>query len=109
VIVMQRINDNDLSAHVLATKEEGYVHLKIEAEATGHQVFSFPRSPRVFTREPSDLLWEAREGPFEIRRQKAVMGKWKYGLNHSPLYVRCWHFYAAACSAASKSTCVSIM
>src|SRR6202051_1859030 len=52
VIVMQRINDNDLSAHVLATAEEEYVHLKIEAEATGHQVFSFPRSPRVFTREP---------------------------------------------------------
>src|SRR4030088_833497 len=77
VIVMQRINDNDLSAHVLATKEEGYVHLKIEAEATGRQVFSFPRSLREFTREPGDLLWESREGPFEIRRQKAVMGKWK--------------------------------
>src|SRR6202051_1476128 len=29
VIVMQRINDMDLSAHVLATKEEHYVHLKI--------------------------------------------------------------------------------
>jgi hypothetical protein len=34
--VMQRINDLDLSAHVLATAEEEYVHLKIEAEATGH-------------------------------------------------------------------------
>jgi hypothetical protein len=31
---MQRINDDDLSAHVLATTEEKYVHLKIEAEAT---------------------------------------------------------------------------
>jgi hypothetical protein len=30
VIVMQRINDLDLSAHVLATAEEEYVHLKIE-------------------------------------------------------------------------------
>jgi hypothetical protein len=82
VIVMQRINDLDLSAHVLATAEEEYVHLKIEAEATGHQVFSFPRSPRVFTREPGDLLWESREGPFEIRRQKAVMGRWKYAAQY---------------------------
>ena len=82
VIVMQRINDLDLSAHVLATAEEEYVHLKIEAEATGHQVFSFPRSNRVFTREPGDLLWESREGPFEIRRQKAVMGKWKYAAQY---------------------------
>src|SRR6195256_5119760 len=82
VIVMQRINDNDLSAHVLATAEEEYVHLKIEAEATGHQVFSFPRSARVFTRKPGDLLWESREGPFEIKRQKAVMGKWKYAAQY---------------------------
>jgi predicted phage terminase large subunit-like protein len=82
VIVMQRINDLDLSAHVLATAEEEYVHLKIEAEATEHQVFSFPRSIRRFTREPGDLLWEAREGPFEIRRQKAVMGKWKYAAQY---------------------------
>jgi hypothetical protein len=37
VIVMQRINDLDLSAHVLATAEEEYVHLKIEAEATEHR------------------------------------------------------------------------
>src|ERR1700737_3077525 len=77
-MVMQRINDLDLSAHVLATAEEEYVHLKIEAEATAHQVFSFPRSPRVFTREPGDLLWESREGPTEIARMKAVMGKWVY-------------------------------
>src|SRR6202048_2584014 len=56
VMVMQRINDNDLSSHVLATAEEEYVHLKIEAEATGHQVFSFPRSPRVFTREPGEIV-----------------------------------------------------
>src|ERR1700726_2626687 len=82
VIVMQRINDNDLSSHVLATAEEEYVHLKIEAEATGRQVFSFPRSDRVFTREPGDLLWELREGPFEIRRQKAVMGRWKYAAQY---------------------------
>ena len=82
VIVMQRINDLDLSAHVLATAEEEYVHLKIEAEATGHQVFSFPRSDRAFTRKPGDLLWESREGPFEIRRQKAVMGKWKYAAQY---------------------------
>src|SRR6202140_777437 len=38
VIVIQRINDNALSAHVLATKEEGYVHLKIEAEAPERKV-----------------------------------------------------------------------
>src|SRR6202166_4020250 len=69
-------------AEFASVVEEEYVHLKIEAEATGHQVFSFPPSPRIFTREPGDLLWESREGPFEIRRQKAVMGKWKYAAQY---------------------------
>jgi len=74
VIVMQRINDNDLSAHVMKTAEEEYVHLKIEAEATSHTTITFPRTGRIFTRNVGDLLWESREGPVEIRRQKAVMG-----------------------------------
>jgi hypothetical protein len=75
VIVMQRINDLDLSAHVLATAEENYVHLKIEAEATEHQVFSFPRSIRRFTREPGDLLWEAREGTVRDPAAESGHGK----------------------------------
>jgi hypothetical protein len=47
VIVMQRVNDNDLSAHVLALKEEQYVHLKIEAEATSHTTITFPRTGHI--------------------------------------------------------------
>ncbi len=82
VIVMQRINDNDLSAHVLKTVEENYLHLKIEAEAPERRVFVFPRTGRILTREPGDLLWEQREGPLEIKRQKAVMGRWKYSAQY---------------------------
>jgi len=73
VIVMQRVNDNDLSAHVLALKEEHYVHLKIEAEATSHTTITFPRTGHILVREPQELLWPTREGPLEIARQKAVM------------------------------------
>jgi predicted phage terminase large subunit-like protein len=82
VIVMQRINDNDLSAHVMKTIEEGYVHLKIEAEASEHRIIVFPRTGRIVTRNQGDLLWESREGPDEIRRQKAVMGRWKYAAQY---------------------------
>jgi len=70
---MQRVNDNDLSAHVLALKEEHYVHLKIEAEATSHTTITFPRTGHILVREPQELLWPTREGPLEIARQKAVM------------------------------------
>src|SRR6202045_3960316 len=75
VIVMQRINDNDLSAHVLKTKEEGYVHLKIEAEAPERKVIVYPRSGKILVREVGQLMWPGREGPTEIARMKAVMGK----------------------------------
>jgi hypothetical protein len=78
VIVMQRINDNDLSAHVMKTAEEHYVHLKIEAEAPERKVIVYPRSGKILIRESGALLWEEREGPVEIQRQKAVMGRWKY-------------------------------
>jgi predicted phage terminase large subunit-like protein len=75
---MQRINDNDLSAHVLKTVEEHYVHLKIEAEAPTRTTIVFPRSKKELIRESGELLWPEREGAVEIKRQKAVMGRWKY-------------------------------
>jgi hypothetical protein len=56
VIVMQRINDKDLSAHVLAEEnDEGYVHLKLEAEAPQAQTITFP-SGRIQTRKQGELL-----------------------------------------------------
>jgi len=82
VIVMQRINDNDLSAHVLATKEEDYLHLKIEAEAPERKVIVYPRSGKILVREAGELMWPQREGPREIARMKAVMGKWVYSAQY---------------------------
>src|SRR3984893_14305987 len=82
VIVMQRINDNNLSAHVLATKEEAYVHLKIEAEAPERKIIVYPRSGKILVREAGQLMWPKREGPFEIARMKAVMGRWTYSAQY---------------------------
>jgi predicted phage terminase large subunit-like protein len=81
VIVMQRINDKDLSAHVLEN-DEGYVHLKLEAEATANKTITFPRSGRIYTRNAGDLLWLKREGPAEIEKQKKSMGKWAYAAQY---------------------------
>jgi predicted phage terminase large subunit-like protein len=81
VIVMQRINDKDLSAHVLEN-DEGYVHLKLEAEATANKTITFPRSGKIHTRNAGDLLWPKREGPAEIEKQKRSMGKWAYAAQY---------------------------
>jgi predicted phage terminase large subunit-like protein len=81
VIVMQRINDKDLSAHVLEN-EEGYVHLKLEAEASESRIITFPRSGRIYTRNEGDLLWPEREGPKEIATRKRQMGNWGYAAQY---------------------------
>ena len=81
VIVMQRINDKDLSAHVLEN-DEGFVHLKLEAEATERKTITFPRSGRILTRNQGDLLWPEREGAAEIEKQKKVMGSWVYAAQY---------------------------
>src|SRR5258707_12408461 len=78
---MQRINDKDLSAHVLEN-DEGYVHLKLEAEGTASQIITFPRSGKIQTRNAGDLLWPQREGLAEIEKQKKSMGKWAYAAQY---------------------------
>jgi predicted phage terminase large subunit-like protein len=80
VIVKQRINDKDLSAHVL--ENEDYVHVKLEAEAPAKKIITFPRSGRILTRNTGDLLWSEREGPAEIEKQKKSMGSWAYAAQY---------------------------
>jgi len=79
---MQRINDKDLSAHVLEN-DEGYVHLKLEAEAPANKIITFQRSGKIQTRNAGDLLWPEREGPGGDRKaKKKSMGKWAYAAQY---------------------------
>ena len=68
VIVMQRVNQQDLSGYVL--EQGGWTHLKLEAECEQRTVITFPRSGKQIVREEGDLLWPKREGPDEIAEHK---------------------------------------
>jgi predicted phage terminase large subunit-like protein len=71
VVVMQRLHEADLSALCL---ELGYPHLCLPVKAETGTDIVFPRSGRVLTREPGDLLWPAREGPTELAIQQRQLG-----------------------------------
>jgi len=76
VLVMQRLDESDPSAHVL--KQGGYVHCCLPAEATSRTVIAFPMSGREVVREAGDLLWPEREGPKEIAQAKVQLGSYGY-------------------------------
>lgn len=71
VVVMQRLHERDLSA---VCQDLGYTHVCLPAEAETRTTITFPRSGRLETREPGDLLWPAREGATELQMQKRLLG-----------------------------------
>jgi len=75
VVVMQRLHERDLAATCL---DFGYTHICLPAEAEVPTTLVMPRSGRIFTREPGDLLCPAREGRAELEHLKRVLGSAAY-------------------------------
>ena len=99
VVVMQRLHAQDLTATCL---DLGYTPLCLPAEATSRTTITFPRSGRVVTRAPGDLLWPAREGPEEMAQRRVELGAYgfagQYQQSPSPrtgglFERRWWAFY----------------
>ena len=99
VVVMQRLHAQDLTATCL---DLGYTPLCLPAEATSRTTITFPRSDRVVTRAPGDLLWPAREGPEEMAQRRVELGAYgfagQYQQSPSPrtgglFERRWWAFY----------------
>ena len=99
VVVMQRLHAQDLTVTCL---DLGYTPLCLPAEATSRTTITFPRSGRVVTRAPGDLLWPAREGPEEMAQRTVELGAYgfagQYQQSPSPrtgglFERRWWAFY----------------
>ena len=71
VVVMQRLHEKDLSA---VCQELGYTLVSLPVEAETRTTIMFPRSERVVTRDPGDILWPAREDRPELDQQKRLLG-----------------------------------
>lgn len=74
VVIMQRLHEADVSSLCI---DQGYVHLKLPAEAEERQVISAPGG-HEYVRELGDLLWPEREGPEELAAMRVSLGSYGY-------------------------------
>jgi predicted phage terminase large subunit-like protein len=75
VVVMQRLHERDLAATCL---DLGYTHINLPADAETPTTLVMPRSGRIITRQPGDLLCPAREGRAELDELKRQLGSAAY-------------------------------
>lgn len=81
IIVMQRLNEADLTGHCL--KQGGWTHVKLEGEATKKTIVVFPMSKKEVVREEGDALHPEREDKarLEIIRTKEL-GSYGYSCQY---------------------------
>jgi predicted phage terminase large subunit-like protein len=60
------------------TKQGGWTHLRLPAEAEENERFTAPISGRVFERQAGEVLWKARESQAALNSQKIAMGTQAY-------------------------------
>jgi predicted phage terminase large subunit-like protein len=73
IIVMQRLNEKDLTGHELAKQGAGWEHLCLPGRAEAKTTISLPSSKKKLTREVGDVLWPEREGERELQIQEIAM------------------------------------
>jgi predicted phage terminase large subunit-like protein len=76
VVVMQRLNDQDLSGHL--REQGGWEHLKVAAEDPSPRVYLFPRSGKSVEIPAGAPIWPEREGLAELAQQRIALGSYGY-------------------------------
>jgi predicted phage terminase large subunit-like protein len=76
IVIMHRLHQADLSAHLLS--KAGWTHLCLPAEAEERESVTFALSRRVHVREVGEVLWESRFPRKVLQDQKLGMGTYAY-------------------------------
>ena len=77
IVIMQRLHEEDISGYILS-KDLGYTHLCLPAEAEEKMVIHFPISNKEIIREPGDVLNPKREPKDVLEQLKKDMGSYAY-------------------------------
>lgn len=76
VLVMQRVHEDDLAAHLLA-KDESWVHLDLSAIALQDEVWDLPHG-RTYQRLKGEVLHEARESIDDLQNTLKEVGGYTF-------------------------------
>lgn len=74
IVVMQRLDYQDLTGHLLDKKTDEWTQLKIPMEAEEDERWEFPISGRVYERKIGELLWPERFPLAVVASLKADLG-----------------------------------
>jgi len=77
IVIMQRLHEEDISGYILS-KDLGYTHLCLPAEAEEKMVIHFPISNKEIIRKPGDVLNPKREPKDVLEQLKKDMGSYAY-------------------------------
>lgn len=77
IVIMQRLHEEDISGYILS-KELGYEHLCLPAEAEEKTIIQLPISKKEIIREKGDILNPKREGKEELEQLKRDMGSYAF-------------------------------
>ena len=78
IIIMQRVHEEDLTGHVLATEPGRWTHLRLPMVADEDERIVFPVSGRVVERQRGDLLHEARFSRQWCEREEVGIGSYSW-------------------------------
>lgn len=76
IVVMQRLNQGDVSG--VALELDDYVHVKLPSEERLERTLIFPMSGRTIHRKKGDVLWPAREPQETLDKLKRMLGEYGY-------------------------------
>jgi predicted phage terminase large subunit-like protein len=77
VIIMQRLHENDLTGHLLATEPEKWTHLCLRGIAEEKETFKL-KSGKAVVRMTGDPLWPSRYPRSVLDEQRRTMGSYNF-------------------------------
>ena len=74
IIIMQRVNEEDLTGHILASNHDEYDHICLPARYEGHNRVVSTLNKKDPRKVDGDLLWPERQGEKELNSLEKSLG-----------------------------------
>ncbi|HET6842189.1 MAG TPA: phage terminase large subunit [Candidatus Angelobacter sp.] len=78
IIVMQRLDERDLTGHVLAREAKRWQHVSLPARFERAQELLRPHDGGTYSKQPGELLWEDRLPESVLEGCRTGMGSWAF-------------------------------
>jgi predicted phage terminase large subunit-like protein len=78
IVVMQRLDERDLTGHLLQREPKRWMHVRLPARALEREEWVRPSGKETFIRKAGELLWPERLPADVLDSYKTGMGSWAF-------------------------------